>query len=162
MVPTEDCDKITGGSCVSLGSAAVVYERLQFNVHLPPANATECPTCNHGPKCGNAGGSYLTMVSIDGLMFGIINTVGNFGTVFVDQSYWQSAIAAHPASAHRGYMYGGLVWFTIPFALATSLGLAGNALNVELTGGMAGRGLVPPASAAVMGGRGMGIFMIIM
>ena len=41
-------------------------------------------------------------------MFGITNIVGNFGTVFVDQSYWQSGIAAKPASAHKGYMLGGL------------------------------------------------------
>ena len=53
---------------------------------------------------------------------GIINIVGNFGTVFCDQSYWQSAIAANPASAHKGYLLGGIVWFTIPFALATALG----------------------------------------
>jgi hypothetical protein len=27
-------------------------------------------------------------------MFGVINIVGNFGTVFVDQSYWQFTITA--------------------------------------------------------------------
>merc|ERR1719354_1085748 len=48
--------------------------------------------------------------------------VGNFGTVFVDQSYWQSAIAAKPASAAKGYLLGGICWFAIPFSLATSLG----------------------------------------
>jgi Na+/proline symporter len=60
-----------------------------------------------GPVPGNLDGSYLTMLSADGLMFGIINIVGNFGTVFVDQSYWQSAIAAKPSSAARGYVLGG-------------------------------------------------------
>lgn len=60
-----------------------------------------------GPVDGNRDGSYLTMISSGGLMFGIINIVGNFGTVFVDQSYWQSAIAARPASAARGYVLGG-------------------------------------------------------
>lgn len=60
-----------------------------------------------GPVSGNRDGSYLTMLSSDGLMFGIINIVGNFGTVFVDQSYWQSAIAARPSSAARGYLLGG-------------------------------------------------------
>ena len=39
-----------------------------------------------GKVDGNQDGSYLTMISIDGLRFGIINIVGNFGTVFVDQS----------------------------------------------------------------------------
>jgi len=29
------------------------------------------------------------MSSFPGLAFGIINVVGNFGTVFVDQAYWQ-------------------------------------------------------------------------
>lgn len=60
-----------------------------------------------GRVSGNKGGSYLTMLSSDGLMFGVINIVGNFGTVFVDQSYWQSAIAAKPSSATRGYLLGG-------------------------------------------------------
>ena len=26
----------------------------------------------------------------------IVNIVGNFGTVFVDNAYWQRAVAAHP------------------------------------------------------------------
>lgn len=60
-----------------------------------------------GPVPGNKSGSYLTMLSSDGLMFGVINIVGNFGTVFVDQSYWQSAIAAKPECAARGYLLGG-------------------------------------------------------
>ena len=63
-----------------------------------------------GPVDGNRDGSYLTMLSSGGLMFGIINIVGNFGTVFVDQAYWQSAIAARPASAARGYLLGGYVF----------------------------------------------------
>ena len=89
--------------------------------------------------------SYLTMLSSGGLRFGIINIVGNFGTVFVDQSYWQSAIAAKPAAAHKGYLLGGMVWFTIPFALATAMGLCSVALQLPVTGGEAGSGLVPPA-----------------
>ena len=119
------------------------YEELVDGFHQGPA----FPDTD-----GNRGGSYLTMLSLPGLLFGIINIVGNFGTVFVDQSYWQSAIAASPASAHKGYLLGGLVWFTIPFALATSLGLAGNALNVALTINDANAGLVPPASATILMG----------
>lgn len=87
--------------------------------------------------------------------------IGNFGTVFVDQSYWQSAIAAKPGAAHKGYILGGMVWFTIPFALATALGLAGNALNVALTGADAGAGLVPPASAIALFGSIGGVFVMI-
>lgn len=37
-----------------------------------------------GPVSGNYKGSYLTMLSSGGLVFGIINIIGNFGTVFVD------------------------------------------------------------------------------
>lgn len=62
-----------------------------------------------GPIPGNRAGSSLTMASAGGLMFGICNIIGNFGTVFVDQSYWQSAIAARPESAARGYLLGGYV-----------------------------------------------------
>jgi len=100
-----------------------------------------------GEVDGNNSGSYLTMLSSDGLMFGIINIVGNFGTVFVDQSYWQSAIAAKPNSASKGYLLGGICWFAIPFSLATSLGLASTALMLPITKGEAGNGLVPPAVA---------------
>ena len=34
--------------------------------------------------------------SAGGLVFGIVNIVGNFGTVFCDQAYWQSSVAAKP------------------------------------------------------------------
>jgi hypothetical protein len=113
-----------------------------------------------GPVPDNNSGSYLTMLSKDGLMFGIINIVGNFGTVFVDQSYWQSAIAAKPTSASRGYLLGGLCWFAIPFSLATSLGLASTALMLPITAGEAGSGLVPPAVAThLMGNAGAGLIL---
>jgi SSS family transporter len=115
-----------------------------------------------GPVENNKDGSYLTMISGGGLMFGIINIVGNFGTVFVDQSYWQSAIAAKPASAHKGYLLGGLVWFTIPFALATSLGLCALALQLPITGSEAGSGLVPPAVATHLFGSSGSAMMAIM
>merc|ERR1719463_670310 len=115
-----------------------------------------------GPVENNKDGSYLTMISGGGLMFGIINIVGNFGTVFVDQSYWQSAIAAKPASAHKGYLLGGLVWFTIPFALATSLGLCALALQLPITSGEAGSGLVPPAVATHLFGSSGSAMMAIM
>ena len=36
------------------------------------------------PVEGNAGGSYLTMRSKEGAIFFVINLVGNFGTVFLD------------------------------------------------------------------------------
>eukprot|EP00543_Licmophora_paradoxa_P000345 CAMPEP_0202441512 /NCGR_PEP_ID=MMETSP1360-20130828/1067_1 /ASSEMBLY_ACC=CAM_ASM_000848 /TAXON_ID=515479 /ORGANISM="Licmophora paradoxa, Strain CCMP2313" /LENGTH=724 /DNA_ID=CAMNT_0049056549 /DNA_START=45 /DNA_END=2219 /DNA_ORIENTATION=- len=116
-----------------------------------------------GPVPNNNSGSYLTMLSGDGLMFGIINVVGNFGTVFVDQSYWQSAIAARPSSAARGYLLGGICWFAIPFSLATSLGLASTALQLPITAGEAGSGLVPPAVAThLLGDAGSGLVLIML
>jgi Na+/proline symporter len=115
-----------------------------------------------GPVPDNKEGSYLTMMSLGGLKFGIINIVGNFGTVFVDQSYWQSAIAAKPASAHKGYLLGGFVWFTIPFALATSLGLCALALQLPISSSEAGAGLVPPAVATHLFGKSGSVMMAIM
>merc|ERR1719265_1452746 len=75
--------------------------------------------------------SFLTMGSTIGLIFGITNIVGNFGTVFVDRSYWQSAVAAKPRSAVIGFLIGGMVWFAVPFCMATTNGLAGRALTTH-------------------------------
>jgi len=112
---------------------------------------------------GNFDGSYLTMLSSQGLMFGMINIVGNFGTVFVDQSYWQSAIAAKPSSASRGYLLGGICWFAIPFSLATSLGLASTALRLPITKDEAGSGLVPPAVAVeLLGDSGAALILVML
>ena len=36
------------------------------------------------------------IIFLGGLVFGIVNIVGNFGTVFCDQAYWQSSVAAKP------------------------------------------------------------------
>ena len=116
-----------------------------------------------GAVAGNNSGSYLTMLSSNGLMFGIINIVGNFGTVFVDQSYWQSAIAAKPSAAARGYLLGGICWFAIPFSLATSLGLASTALMLPIREDEAGQGLVPPAVADhLMGQAGSALVLIML
>jgi SSS family transporter len=100
------------------------------------------------PVEGNFAGSYLTMASSGALIFGIINIVGNFGTVFVDQAYWQRAIAASPKSAFKGFMIGGLAWFAIPFTLATTLGLSAIAIGTPLTAEQIGMGLVAPTAAS--------------
>jgi len=115
-----------------------------------------------GPVKGNEAGSYLTFISGGGLMFGIINIIGNFGTVFVDQSYWMSAIAARPSSAAKGYLLGGLCWFAIPFSLATSLGLSAAALMLPITKEEAGAGLVPPAVAQHYMGQAGGVLILVM
>lgn len=78
---------------------------------------------------GNAEGSYLTMRSREGGIFFVINIVGNFGTVFMDNGYYNKAIAAGISNALPGYIMGGLSWFAIPWLAATAMGLA--ALSLE-------------------------------
>ncbi|CAO3607472.1 unnamed protein product [Cunninghamella blakesleeana] len=94
------------------------------------------------PIVDNVDGSLVTFSSLQALMFGIINIVGNFGTVFLDNCYYQRAIASHPAHAIRAYLIGGLAWFAIPFTLATTMGLTGRALQIELTPEAVSQGLV--------------------
>jgi len=148
-------------------SSDIIYSMLKDNFNMTPEECAEIfpgdgkYAC--GPVVGNWGGEYLTMMSSGGLMFGIINIVGNFGTVFVDQSYWQSAIAARPSSAARGYLLGGIAWFAIPFSLATSLGLASTALMLPIEASEAGSGLVPPAVATyLLGDLGSGLILIML
>jgi Na+/proline symporter len=69
------------------------------------------------------------MRSKEGAIFFIINIVGNFGTVFLDNGYYNKAIAASPVSALPGYVLGGLSWFAIPWLAATTMGLACLALE---------------------------------
>jgi Na+/proline symporter len=55
----------------NLGSPSRVYDLLVEAAKTHPVE-------------GNAGGSYLTMRSKEGAIFFVINIVGNFGTVFMD------------------------------------------------------------------------------
>ena len=122
-----------------IGGISGMYEKLGDAAVLKPVE-------------GNSLGSFLTLASVGALIFGIINIVGNFGTVFVDQSYWQRAIAARPRSITGGFIIGGLAWFAIPFTLATALGLAAVAIDVSLTEEEISLGLVAPTAAAELMG----------
>merc|ERR1711990_863539 len=154
--------KVYASSDDLVGSPSKVYKALEA-VSSSTRDCSAIPTDqNCGPVKDNQGGSFLTMLSKGGIIFGIINIVGNFGTVFVDQSYWQSAIAAKPSSSTKGYLLGGLVWFTIPFALATAMGLATVAMDLPVTPGEAGDGLVPPAAAVHFFGKGGAMMITIM
>jgi len=62
---------------------------------------------------GNKGGSYLTFFSSGGLVFGIVNIVGNFGTVFCDQAYWQSSVAAKPLQVQTSNCFQSVTRFDI-------------------------------------------------
>lgn len=75
--------------------------------------------------------------------------------MFVDQAYWMGAIASKPSASYKGYILGGLMWFCIPFTLATSLGLASVAMDLPITREEASAGLVPPATAVyILGNSG--------
>lgn len=100
----------------TLGSPGKVWELLVEKAKVSPVE-------------GNAEGSYLTMKSRSGGIFFVINIIGNFGTVFLDNGYWNKAIAASPAAALPGYVLGGLSWFAIPWLTATTMGLACLALE---------------------------------
>jgi len=80
------------------------------------------------PVAGNHEGSYLTLKSNLALIFGVIQLCSGSGTVFLDQAYFQRAVASRPTTAVKAYIMGGLAWFAIPFGFATTLGLAAVAL----------------------------------
>ncbi|GAA6000127.1 sodium:solute symporter family protein [Rhodotorula paludigena] len=108
------------------------------------------------PVDGNAEGSYLTFRSKSGIIFMIINLAGNSGTVFLDQSYWQRAIASVPSTASKGYFLGGTAWLSVPLGMAACLGLSGIALRTDPLFPTYPEGLSPaqvsaglPAAAAV-------------
>jgi len=130
-----------------IGGISGMYEKLSQASVLSPVE-------------GNAYGTYLTLASVGALIFGVINIVGNFGTVFVDQSYWQRTIASRPRAAAGGFIIGGLAWFAIPFTLATTLGLAAIATGVTLNENEIELGLVAPTAAANLMGD-MGAILIL-
>ncbi|KAJ3878127.1 urea transporter [Lentinula edodes] len=120
------------------------------------------------PVPGNAHGSYLTMRSKDGLIFGVINIIGNFATVFQDQAYWQRAIASRPETTVKAYLLGGLAWFAIPFTFATTLGLSAVALRGDpdmrpLSAADVSAGLpAAAAAAALMGQAGAAALLVLL
>lgn len=115
------------------------------------------------PRDGNADGSYLTMHSRSGGIFFVINIVGNFGTFFLDNNYFNKAFAANPTAAMPGYVIGGLAWFAVPFFIATTMGLAGLSLEntpawptypEKLNSYEMNAGLVLPNAAVALLGKG--------
>ncbi|KIK63988.1 hypothetical protein GYMLUDRAFT_161914 [Collybiopsis luxurians FD-317 M1] len=120
------------------------------------------------PVPGNAHGSYVTMRSKDGLIFGVINIIGNFATIFTDQAYWQRAIASRPGTTVKAYLLGGLAWFAIPFTFATTLGLSAVALRGDpdmrtLSAADVSAGLPAAAAAsALMGSSGAAALLVLL
>ncbi|OAK96053.1 Na+/solute symporter [Phaeosphaeriaceae sp. SRC1lsM3a] len=122
------------------------------------------------PIEGNKGGSYLTLKSNFGLVFGVIQLCSGSGTVFLDQAYWQRAIASKPSTAVRAYLLGGLAWFAIPFGFSTTLGLAAAALTDNPrfptypdvpTSGQISSGLAAAFAAETLLGQGGAVALLI-
>eukprot|EP00871_Galdieria_phlegrea_P000695 jgi/Galph1/1626/GphlegSOOS_G303.1 len=131
-----------------LGSPSKVYQQL-----------TEAATLH--PVSGNRDGSYLTMFSKDGLIFGVVNVITAFAQ-YVDQSYWLCSIAGNPKDSWKGMILGGICWFAIPFTFSTALGLGVVALQLKVTTEQADQGLVPLALAIKLLGSPGAIFVTIL
>ncbi|SCV72120.1 BQ2448_4814 [Microbotryum intermedium] len=132
-----------------IGSPKALYERLTEIAKIHPVK-------------DNAQGSYFTMRSKSGLIFGVINIIGNFGTVYCDQAYWQRAIASEPASCVKAFILGGTAWTSIPLGFATTMGLAAVYFQVDLTPGEVSAGLPAAAAAVQLLGKTGAILMLIL
>ncbi|CUM65829.1 uncharacterized protein PRCAT00003478001 [Priceomyces carsonii] len=145
-------------SLSGIGSAGALWEVI-----------TELGRTNHIE--GNADGSYLTLHSKGGGIFFVINIVGGFGTVFLDNGYFNKAFASSPSAALPGYVLGGLAWFAIPVLTATTMGLSALALEntpawptypEKLTPEQVSAGLVLPNAATALLGKGGATAALIM
>ncbi|KAI9729869.1 MAG: urea active transporter [Cirrosporium novae-zelandiae] len=124
------------------------------------------------PIAGNYQGSYLTFKSVNGLIFAIDLLVSGFTTVWLDQAYWQRAIASRPETSVRAYILGGIAWYGIPFGFATAMGLGCAALTNStefptypnsLTTSQNGSGLSSPAAAiTILGKGGAGLLLLLL
>ncbi|KAI4636698.1 hypothetical protein J4E93_011043 [Alternaria ventricosa] len=122
------------------------------------------------PVAGNEDGSYVTLKSNFGLIFGVIQLCSGSGTVFLDQAYWQRAIASKPSTAVRAYLLGGIAWFAIPFGFSTTLGLAAVALTDNPrfptypevpTSGQISSGLAAAFAAETLMGQGGAVALLV-
>ncbi|KAK4989819.1 urea permease [Elasticomyces elasticus] len=123
------------------------------------------------PISRNTEGSYLAFRSVDGLVFAIDLFAAGFSTVWLDQAYWQRAIASRPESSIKAYLLGGIAWYGIPFGFATAMGLGCAALTSNpafptypnpLTAAQNGSGLSSPATAIALMGKGGAALMLIL
>ncbi|KAE9968533.1 hypothetical protein EG327_011013 [Venturia inaequalis] len=123
------------------------------------------------PIARNEEGSYLTFASVDGLVFAADLFVAGYACCWLDQAYWQRAIASRPESSVKAYILGGIAWYGVPLGIATSMGLGCAALTAlpsfqtypnALTDAQVGAGLVAPAAAITLLGKGGAVLMLIL
>ncbi|KAH0833962.1 Na+/solute symporter [Lanmaoa asiatica] len=147
------------GTSPAVGSVSELYDLLQ-------------QAAIDTPVVGNQDGSYLTMKSNQGLVFGAAAVLSGFAGVFCDQGeiIHRQAIASHPESTTKAYMLGGLSWFAVPWAFASCLGLSARALlnnpnfptyPSPLSPTQTSAGLAAPAAAVVLMGKGGAIAVLL-
>ncbi|CAK9438397.1 uncharacterized protein LODBEIA_P26210 [Lodderomyces beijingensis] len=140
-----------------LGSASVVWDLIKQVGETRPVE-------------GNHNGSYLTFHSRSGGIFFVINIVGNFGTVFLDNGYFNKAFAADPKSAYKGYILGSLAWLPIPAFCSLTMGFAALALEQTeywplgraMTADEVAKGLVLPNASTALLGKGGAVLSLVM
>ena len=97
--------------------------------------------------------------------------VAGFCTVWLDQAYWQRAIASRPETSVKAYIFGGIAWYGIPFGFATCMGLGCAALTSSasfptypdpLSAEQTGAGLSSPATAIALLGKGGAALMLLL
>ncbi|KAK5123208.1 hypothetical protein LTR85_003407 [Meristemomyces frigidus] len=140
-----------------LGSPGALWDLLQ------PDKLT---TTAYGAKDG----SYLTMDSGQGLLLAGVILVSGFGSVFVDPSYGQKAIAGEPGAVVKGYFIGAFAWFSIPLGLSATMSYVAVALsNTEywpVSGGVTeyqiNNALILPLAAQAVMGTGGAVAILLM
>ncbi|CAK0787648.1 hypothetical protein CVIRNUC_010870 [Coccomyxa viridis] len=131
-----------------LGGIDDIHDRLvQMALYYPVADQKD--------------GSYMTITSDSGIQFMFIFFLSGLSQMLVDQSFWQSAIAAKPTAAARGYFLASFLFMAIVFSLPICLGLSALALDLPLSQTEALEGLVAPASAFVLLGQAGPVLIII-
>ncbi|KAI0143392.1 hypothetical protein BJ166DRAFT_629762 [Pestalotiopsis sp. NC0098] len=150
---------MTGPSLPVLGSPGALWDLLQS----PEAMMT-------GGATGAKDGSYLTMQSGQALLLAGVILVSGFGSVFVDPSYGQKAIAGEPGAVVMGYFYGAFAWFSIPLGLCATMSYVAIALaNTEywpLEGGVTAyqinNAMILPLAAEAVMGKGGAVAVVLM
>ncbi|KAJ7512988.1 solute symporter family transporter [Mycena galericulata] len=130
-----------------LGSPSKVYELLQTAAANYPVEDA-------------AGGSYTTMRSLNGLVFGIVVMV------YMDQTYWQRAVASKASTSVKGYILGGFAFLPVPWMFATVAGLAMISLSAGPTSPfmsipLADSASVAPAAMTALLGKSGAILLLI-
>jgi Na+/proline symporter len=91
-------------------------------------------------------------------------------SVFLDNGYYNKAIAASPVHALPGYIMGGISWFAIPWLMATTMGLSALALESNpvfptypnrMADADVSAGLVVPYAAVALLGKGGAVAILL-